>query len=88
VEFRTSQRNFLKEFKNNKLLKVADTDKNQEPTLMTKKQYVNWLATQFTDKCYSRNSERNKKEILRMCRDKILGFYQIVRRTMGKNNDL
>ncbi|KAJ3616098.1 hypothetical protein Zmor_012060 [Zophobas morio] len=83
----SGQRVFLKEFKDNKHLKVINTDKNQGPALMTTMQYVNWCTDHLQINAYLQIQKCNKEEILTMCRDKILGFYQQVRRKMGKNNE-
>jgi hypothetical protein len=86
VKLESRQKNFLKEF-NSKRLKVNNTGKNQEPALMTTMQYVNWCSDHLQINTYLEIQEHNKEELLTMRRDKILGFYQQVGRTMGKNNE-
>ncbi|KAJ3632055.1 hypothetical protein Zmor_024836 [Zophobas morio] len=50
-------------------------------------QYVNWCSDHLQINTYLEIQEHNKEELLTMRRDKILGFYQQVGRTMGKNNE-
>jgi hypothetical protein len=87
VGFRIYQRTFLKELKNNKLLNVINIDKNQGPALMPTMQYVNCCTDHLQKNAYLQIQECNKEGVLTMCTDKILEFYQLVRRTMAKNND-